>query len=113
MEGGLDAATAAEVAPFIEAAGADAIHVSANAHNPFGDFTDGPLPSEPASYRELARAVKRAVGIPVVAVGRVLPETADEMIAAAQLHSRSTMADADAIRASIEAEVEKVRACRP
>ena len=115
VEGGLDADTAAEVAPYIEAAGADAIHVSANAHNPFGDFTDGPLPSEPASYRELARAVKRAVSIPVVAVGRVLPETADEMIAAGDCDfvsmGRQQLADPDLVRKIRAGERHRVRPC--
>ncbi|HYN33563.1 MAG TPA: FAD-dependent oxidoreductase [Ilumatobacteraceae bacterium] len=81
IEDGVDPADAAAVAPFIEAAGADAIHVSANAHNPFGDFTDGPLPSTIGRYRGLSQAVKRAVTIPVIAVGRLLPELADEMVA--------------------------------
>lgn len=115
IDGGLDAATAAEVAPFIEAAGADAIHVSANAHNPFGDFTDGPLPSEPASYRLLARAVKQAVGIPVVAVGRVLPETAEEMLAAGDCDfvsmGRQHLADPDLVAKIRAGERQRVRPC--
>ena len=82
IEGGIDAADAVMLAPFIEASGADAIHVSANAHNPFADFTEGPLPSVIGGYRHLARAVKQAVGIPAIAVGRVLPELAEEMLAA-------------------------------
>ena len=81
IEGAIDAADAAELAPFIEAAGADAIHVSANAHNPFADFTEGPLPHAVGRYRDLARAVKRVVRIPVIAVGRLLPELAEDMLA--------------------------------
>ncbi|MDN4172195.1 FAD-dependent oxidoreductase [Nocardioides sp. SOB77] len=65
-----------------EAAGADAIHVTGWGRNPFRDFLKGPLPDEVGAYRDLARAVKAAVGIPVVAVGRVLPEVGEEMIAA-------------------------------
>ena len=82
LEGGLTPDETATAAALIEAAGADAIHVSANAHNPFADFTEGPLPAVVGQYREFARAVKRNVSIPVVAVGRMLPETAEEMIAA-------------------------------
>ena len=82
LEGGLTPDETAEAAALIETAGADAIHVSANAHNPFADFTEGPLPSSVGQYREFARAVKRRVSVPVVAVGRVLPEVAEEMIAA-------------------------------
>jgi 2,4-dienoyl-CoA reductase-like NADH-dependent reductase (Old Yellow Enzyme family)/NADPH-dependent 2,4-dienoyl-CoA reductase/sulfur reductase-like enzyme len=81
-DGGITASQTAAAAKLIEAAGADAIHVSANAHNPFADFTDGPLPSRVGQYRSFAAEVKRAVSIPVIAVGRVLPEVAEEMIAA-------------------------------
>lgn len=78
---GLTATETARAAALIEEAGADAIHVSANAHNPFSDFTEGPLPAAVAQYREIAHTVKQHVTIPVVAVGRMLPEVAEEMIA--------------------------------
>lgn len=68
----------------IEAAGADAIHVSGYSNDPFGGFTSGPLPAEVAAYRSVTSQVKRAVGIPVIAVGRVLPEVAEEMLAAGE-----------------------------
>lgn len=80
--GGQVATDAAAAARLIEAAGADAIHVSAMAHDSFADFTEGPLPAEVGQYRELARTVKAAVSIPVVAVGRILPELGEQMIAA-------------------------------
>ena len=69
-------------AQIAEAAGADAIHISAQAANPFRDFTLGPLPAEVGQYREMAAAVKRGVSIPVIAVGRLLPELAEEMLRA-------------------------------
>ncbi|MCU1401284.1 MAG: putative oxidase, partial [Acidimicrobiales bacterium] len=64
-----------------EAAGADVISISAQAGNPFRDFTKGPLPAEVGQYRPMAAAVKAAIGIPVIAVGRLLPELAEEMLA--------------------------------
>lgn len=82
--GSVTAADAASASRLFEAAGADAIHVSASAHDAFKDFTEGPLPSEVGQYRNLARAVKTAVNIPVIAVGRVLPELAEEMLAAGE-----------------------------
>ena len=51
------------------------------AGNPFRDFTKGPLPSVIGQYREMAAAVKAAISIPVIAVGRLLPELAEEMLA--------------------------------
>lgn len=71
-------------ARLFEAAGADAIHVTGWGRNPFRDFLKGPLPNEVGAYRDNARAMKAAVGIPVIAVGRVLPEVGEEMIAAGE-----------------------------
>ena len=115
IEGGITSADAAALAPHIEAAGADAIHVSANAHNPFADFTEGPLPNVVGRYRQLARAVKDAVGIPVVAVGRLLPELADEMIAAGDCDfvsmGRQLLADPDLVGKLRGGQPERVRPC--
>ena len=75
-----DAQHAAELA---EAAGADAIHVSAYADPVSGvAFTDAPLVHERCGYVSLAEGIKRRVSIPVIAVGRIEPEEADELIAA-------------------------------
>lgn len=88
-DGGMDPDGAAEVAVLLAAAGADAIHVSGNAHDPFVRFTEGPLPDTPAAFRLTAATVKRALvaaghATPVVAVGRLLPEHAEAMLAAGE-----------------------------
>lgn len=80
-DGGTTPDDAAAVARHIAAAGADAIHVSANAHDPFVRFTDGPLPDRVAAYRSAAAAVRTAVDVPVIAVGRLLPDAAETMLA--------------------------------
>ncbi|MDH3706726.1 MAG: NAD(P)/FAD-dependent oxidoreductase [Acidimicrobiia bacterium] len=73
-----DAIGAAEMAV---TAGADAIHLSA-----YGDmtsataFTEGTLPHAKARHAPHARAVKASVDVPVIAVGRIEPATADELI---------------------------------
>lgn len=112
---GLTAAEAAEAAALIEAAGADAIHVSANAHNPFADFTDGPLPNTVAAYREHTRTIKRAVTVPVIAVGRMLPEVADEMLAAGECDfvsmGRQLLADPDLVNKIRSGDRRSVRPC--
>ncbi|MFM9037400.1 MAG: FAD-dependent oxidoreductase [Actinomycetota bacterium] len=112
---GLTAAETAEAAVLIEAAGADAIHVSANAHNPFADFTDGPLPNAVAAYRDHTRTIKKAVSIPVIAVGRMLPEVADEMLAAGECDfvsmGRQLLADPDLVAKIRAGERASVRPC--
>jgi 2,4-dienoyl-CoA reductase-like NADH-dependent reductase (Old Yellow Enzyme family) len=62
-------------------AGADAVHVTGWGRNSFSNFTAGPLPDEVGAYRADAKAVRAAVGVPVIAVGRLLPEVAEEMVA--------------------------------
>lgn len=112
---GLTASETARAAALIEEAGADAIHVSGNAHNPFADFTEGPLPSKVAQYREMARTVKQHVTIPVVAVGRVLPEVAEEMIAAGDCDfvsmGRQLLADPDLVNKIRAGHRPSVRPC--
>jgi 2,4-dienoyl-CoA reductase-like NADH-dependent reductase (Old Yellow Enzyme family) len=62
-------------------AGADAVHVSGWGRNSFANFTEGPLPATIGAYRSDSKAIKAAVDVPVIAVGRVLPEVAEEMVA--------------------------------
>lgn len=62
--------------------GADAIHVSAYADPTSGvGFTDAPLPWREGQFVDMARAVKAAVDVPVVAVGRLRPDLADRLLA--------------------------------
>jgi 2,4-dienoyl-CoA reductase (NADPH2) len=73
-----DATRAAQLAA---AAGADAIHVSAYAASTMSThFLDAPLPHAQNAYADFAAAIKRAVPVPVIAVGRIEPETADALI---------------------------------
>ncbi|MEO9222416.1 MAG: FAD-dependent oxidoreductase, partial [Mycobacteriaceae bacterium] len=82
LENGLTEDEVVAASQLFEAAGADAIHVSGYSNDPFAGFTLGPLPAEVAAYRKVTRKVKHAIGIPVIAVGRLLPEVAEEMLAA-------------------------------
>jgi len=73
-----DARRTAELA---EAAGLDALHVSAYADPGSGRaFTDAPLVHARSGFAELAAGIKRRVGIPVIAVGRIEPEAGDALI---------------------------------
>ena len=80
QEGGLTLPEATEAAVLFEGAGADAIHVTGWGRNPFDNFTDGPLPDTIGAYVDNAAAIKKAVSIPVIAVGRMLPEVAEKAI---------------------------------
>lgn len=78
IDGGITPDLAARHAALAEAAGADAIHVSANSPDAMGKgFTDGSLPWTTDQYIGFAARVKQEVSIPVIAVGRLLPDAAE------------------------------------
>ena len=108
-----DEACAASV--LFEEAGADAIHVTGWGRNPFSNFTDGPLPNKVAAYLDLAAEIKKHVEIPVIAVGRMLPDVAEEAIAAGQIDfaamGRQLLADPDLVNKLAAHTPEQVRPC--
>ncbi|MCU4186728.1 FAD-dependent oxidoreductase [Acidiferrimicrobium sp. IK] len=79
--GGITPELAAAHGALAAGAGADAVHVSSYSQNPLTyAFTEGPLPWRPGQYIELARQVKAAVEVPVIAVGRISPALAEELL---------------------------------
>ncbi len=116
--GGPDALSTAEAtaaARMFEKAGADAIDVTGWGRNPFSNFTDGPLPDQVGAYVDLAAAVKQAVTIPVVTVGRVLPEVGEQAIAEGKADyvamGRQLLADPDLVNKLRAGTPERVRPC--
>jgi 2,4-dienoyl-CoA reductase-like NADH-dependent reductase (Old Yellow Enzyme family)/NADPH-dependent 2,4-dienoyl-CoA reductase/sulfur reductase-like enzyme len=109
----LDESTAAS-RMFVEA-GADAIHVTGWGRNSFANFTDGPLPDTVAPYRADAKAMRDAVDVPVIAVGRLLPEVAEEMLAEGECDfvamGRQLLADPDLTVKLRAGRRESVRPC--
>lgn len=114
-EGALTTEEAVQAAALFEAAGAHAIHVTGWGRNPFSNFTDGPLPDKVGAYTDLAAAVKQAVSIPVIAVGRVLPEVGEKAIAAGTTDfvamGRQLLADPDLVNKLRAGTPEQVRPC--
>ena len=79
--GGITPEDAGRTAELVAEAGADAIHVSAYADATSGvGFTDAPLVHKEAGYVAYAAAIKARVEIPVIAVGRIEPKLADQLI---------------------------------
>ena len=82
VDGGINYEDAKRTAQLAEAAGIDAIHVSAYGNPAIGvAFTEAPLVQKPAAYVEFAAGIKKKINIPVIAVGRIEPELADKIIA--------------------------------
>ncbi|MGI9287376.1 MAG: FAD-dependent oxidoreductase [Pseudomonadales bacterium] len=98
--GGITLEDAVQAARMAEGAGADAVHVSAYADPSSGiAFTEAPLVHEPGGYIDFAKVIKKALNIPVIAVGRIAPEVADKLIAAGDADfvamGRKLLADPD------------------
>ncbi|WP_206699814.1 NAD(P)-binding protein [Actinomadura sp. RB99] len=112
---GLTLEEAAGAAAMFEQAGADAIHVTGTALNAFANFTDGPLPDSVGFYTANAAVVKRAVSIPVITVGRMLPEVGEQMINEGHTDfvamGRQLLADPDLVNKLKTGVSERVRPC--
>jgi 2,4-dienoyl-CoA reductase (NADPH2) len=116
IEGGIELEHALRSAELAEAAGADAIHVSAYADPTSGvAFTDAPLVHEPGGFLGYAEAMKRRLRIPVIAVGRIEPEQADAGIRDGRIDfvamARKLLADPELPRKLAEGRPEDVRPC--
>ena len=100
IEGGIRLPDCVETARLCERAGADAIDVSAYGNVAHSiAFTEAPLVHAPGGFLEYARAVKQAVTIPVIAVGRIEPHVGELGIASGHFDfvamGRKLLADPD------------------
>lgn len=115
QEGGLTLAEAIEASVLFEKAGADAIHVTGWGRNPFDNFTDGPLPSKVGAYLDNAAEIKKHVSVPVIAVGRMLPDISEKAIADGRIDfaamGRQLLADPELPNKLRAGKPEQVRPC--
>jgi 2,4-dienoyl-CoA reductase (NADPH2) len=116
LENGITVEDARRTAEMAEAAGIDAIHVSAYADSTSGvAFTDAPLVHAPCGYVALAEGIKRRVKIPVIAVGRIEPHEAEEIVRTGQADfiamGRKLLADPELPRKLREGRPEDIRPC--
>ena len=75
---GISLQDAQAVARMAEAAGVDAVSVSASARIISGVvFTEAPLVQKPDGFLEWTAAIKRSVNLPVIAVGRIEPQSGE------------------------------------
>ncbi|MCF8609265.1 NAD(P)/FAD-dependent oxidoreductase [Gordonia sp. HY285] len=115
QEGALTNDEACAASALFEEVGADAIHVTGWGRNPFSNFTDGPLPNKVGAYLDLAAEIKKHVQIPVIAVGRMLPDVAEEAIAAGRIDfaamGRQLLADPELVNKLAADTPEQVRPC--
>lgn len=114
--GGISLPDAVATARLCEAAGADAISVSAYAMLKNGTaFTEAPIPQQPSAFLSNAAAVKQAVKVPVITSGRLEIDAAQRAIAEGQIDfvamGRKTLADPELPIKIVENRAQDVRPC--
>ncbi|CAI8777820.1 2,4-dienoyl-CoA reductase [Pseudomonas sp. IT-P253] len=116
MDDGITLEDAVAVARLGEQAGADAIHVTANADKSKGiSFTEGHATHFPGYFVKNAEAIKAAVNIPVICPGRIEPEVGDRLIGEGKLDfitmARKLLADPELPNKLATNRPELVRPC--
>lgn len=115
-EGGITLAEAKVFARMAAGAGCDAVSVSAYANTSSGvAFTEAPLVQQKAGFLQWAAEIKEGLKIPVIAVGRLEPEVADNAIGAGQCDfvamARKLLADPELPNKLAENRPEDIRPC--
>ena len=116
IDGGITIDAAVQTAKLAEQAGADAIDVSAYGNGLSGiAFTEAPLVHEPGGLLKFAHAVKEAVKVPVIGVGRIDPVVAEKEIAKGRIDfvamGRLLLADPDLPNKLAVGDTKSVRPC--
>ena len=116
IRGGYDLAFMQRLAPLLVAAGVDAIHCSVGVFSTPGTMSIASMDTEPGFNLFRARAIKEAVNVPVIGVGRINdPELAEKAIAAgdADLISfgRQHLTDPDFIAKAEAGDFGEIRRC--
>lgn len=115
-EGGITLDECKQFARMAEQAGADAVSVSAYATIKSGvAFTEAPLVQKPAGFLEWASEVRSVLDIPVIAVGRIEPEVADQAIGEGRCDfvamARKMLADPELPNKLMRGEAAAIRPC--
>lgn len=116
IKGGYSADDMQGIAPDFVAAGADILHASFGTHGSPGGITQAPAEYAPGFNAWLARKMKDAVSIPVIAVGRFTdPADAEKVLAQGDADliafGRQFLADPDFLIKAKEGRTEDIRQC--
>lgn len=116
LDGGISLEECQAFARMAEAAGVDAVSVSAYAATSTGvAFTEAPLVQKPAGFLDWAAQVKSVLKVPVIAVGRLDPDTAERAIAGGKCDfvamGRKLLADPELPNKLIKGDPAAIRPC--
>ncbi len=114
IPGGLTIADAIEIARVLEAEGVDILNVLGGVYvTPH--LVIPPLPLGPGVHLHLSAAIKGAVSIPVIGVGRIHPEFAERALAEGKADlvalGRALVADPEWPQKTLDGNIEDIRPC--
>ncbi len=113
-QGGLSTEEAQQVAQMVQNAGADAIDVSVMAYG-VSPRTAPPMAQPPGNLVRFAEAIKSVVSIPVIAVGRIDPPTAETVIEEGRADliaiGRALIADPELPNKATAGQLDDIRPC--
>jgi len=112
IEGGITLEETKVVARLAQEAGVDAIHVSAHSA---GVVRRPPMAQPPGALIEYAEGVKKAVSVPVIAVGRITPELGEEALRQGKADfiamGRQFLADAHVVEKIADGRLDDITPC--
>ena len=80
MENGITRQEAKKTAKVAVAAGLDGIHISGYGDSATVNFTEAPIVHKPGNLLPLAVGIKKVVDVPIIAVGRITPESGEKVL---------------------------------
>jgi len=115
IENGITREEALETARMAEQAGVDAFNKTGYGGSDNVHFTTAPLVYEPGFLAPLAKGIKQAVRLPVMAAGRITPEAGEKILRQGEadfiVMGRQLIADPDLPHKLAAGETEAIRKC--
>ena len=115
LDGGLQIEEAKEIARMAEAAGSAAIHVSCGAYGTYFGYNRAQMGQPRGNLAEVAAEIKKAVNVPVIAVGRINLQLGEQLISEGKADliaiGRGHIADPYIIKQAAEGKLADIRPC--
>ena len=115
LEGGLTIDEAREIALMAEAVGSAAIHVSAGGYGTYFGYNRAGMGQPEGNLAELAGEIKKAVKVPVIAVGRINLKFGEKLLWESKADlvaiGRAQIADPYLIKKAIAGKLDDIRPC--
>jgi len=115
LEGGQTLDQSKQIARMAEKAGCDAIHVSAGGYGSYYGYNRAQMGQPRGNMAELAAEIKKVIGIPVIAVGRIDLQLGEQLLREGKADliaiGRGHIADPHLLKKASEGRFDEIRPC--